>query len=451
MVNLNKKKIMQTIKTNKMKKQIKRYRVQTLIVLLMLTTITNIVEAQGIKFEYNLSWEQIKAKAKVENKYIFLDAVASWCGPCKLMSKEVFPDSSLTQFFTQNFVACQIQIDVSAGDSEEIKNLYSDSRLLKKQLDIQAFPSLFFFSPNGVLVHKALGFRDAKGMLSLGKAAINEQSQYYTKLEQFRKGKRDFDFVLKLIIKAKDVGDQSIAKEIMNTYTSELSKDSLYTEKNLVMISNQSGIKDQSFKIILNHQRQVDSVLGIGSAKEMINGAIYNEYFVPIIQNGVYAQKHPDFIAKKAEMVRLYNQEGLRAYLKLTALYNYIMYTKYKGGSEFLTNWINIKLNLYKEFPDEFFSGKAIDLNNDAWFLFQKSSQKNQLAIALKWSQKATQIEPKSGNWKDTYANLLFKLGRVKEAIVTEKNALKLEPENNDIKTNLEKMERSEKTWPDNK
>ena len=43
---------------------------------------------EGIKFE-NGTWAEILAKAKKENKYVFLDAFTTWCGPCKWMDKEV--------------------------------------------------------------------------------------------------------------------------------------------------------------------------------------------------------------------------------------------------------------------------------------------------------------------------------------------------------------------------
>ncbi len=40
----------------------------------------------GIKFEDG-NFSSLLAKAKKDKKLIFLDAYASWCGPCKLMAK----------------------------------------------------------------------------------------------------------------------------------------------------------------------------------------------------------------------------------------------------------------------------------------------------------------------------------------------------------------------------
>ena len=46
----------------------------------------------------------------------------------------------------------------------------------------------------------------------------------------------------------------------------------------------------------------------------------------------------------------------------------------------------------------------------------------------------------------DTYANLLYKAGRVNEAISTQKRAVNLSNGNELLKQTLEKMERGEKT-----
>ncbi|MDG1903455.1 MAG: thioredoxin domain-containing protein, partial [Schleiferiaceae bacterium] len=36
----------------------------------------------GIKFEQG-NWANTLAKAKAENKIVFVDAYTTWCGPCK--------------------------------------------------------------------------------------------------------------------------------------------------------------------------------------------------------------------------------------------------------------------------------------------------------------------------------------------------------------------------------
>ncbi|WP_449435444.1 thioredoxin family protein [Pedobacter steynii] len=71
-------------------------------------------QAQGIKFEENLSWAQIQAKAKAENKYILMDTYATWCGPCKQMSAETFPQKEAGDFINDKFVSVKVQMDQTA-------------------------------------------------------------------------------------------------------------------------------------------------------------------------------------------------------------------------------------------------------------------------------------------------------------------------------------------------
>jgi thioredoxin 1 len=39
------------------------------------------------------SWDNALKEAKTQNKYIFVDAYASWCGPCKMLKATTFNDS----------------------------------------------------------------------------------------------------------------------------------------------------------------------------------------------------------------------------------------------------------------------------------------------------------------------------------------------------------------------
>lgn len=52
---------------------------------------------QGINF-FRGSFEEALKKAQQENKQIFVDVYTSWCGPCKMMAKEVFTRSDVGSF-----------------------------------------------------------------------------------------------------------------------------------------------------------------------------------------------------------------------------------------------------------------------------------------------------------------------------------------------------------------
>ena len=61
-----------------------------LISTLLILAIAITAMAQGVVFEPDgTTLEQASAKAKAENKLIFLDCYTQWCGPCKVLKSTV--------------------------------------------------------------------------------------------------------------------------------------------------------------------------------------------------------------------------------------------------------------------------------------------------------------------------------------------------------------------------
>ena len=66
----------------KLIKTVMRFKVLVLLALLFpVGTIAQ--ENKGIRFDKSMSWEEVVKKATRENKYIFMDVMATWCGPCQ--------------------------------------------------------------------------------------------------------------------------------------------------------------------------------------------------------------------------------------------------------------------------------------------------------------------------------------------------------------------------------
>ena len=114
-------------------------------------------EQVGIVF-FNGTLKEALAKAKAENKFVFFDAYASWCGPCKAMEKEVFTDKTLGDYFNNKFVA--IRIDMEKGEGPE---------LAKHFTSIDGYPSLLFLNNKGNVIKTLLGSRNTEDLLGEGK------------------------------------------------------------------------------------------------------------------------------------------------------------------------------------------------------------------------------------------------------------------------------------------
>ncbi len=111
----------------------------------------------GIEF-YKGTWDAALKKAAKEDKFIFLDAYASWCGPCKIMAKHTFTDEAVGAFFNANFINYKMDMEKDA-----------DGRRLSAKYKLQAYPTLYFVDGNEELVHQELGWQKPKQLIEIGK------------------------------------------------------------------------------------------------------------------------------------------------------------------------------------------------------------------------------------------------------------------------------------------
>lgn len=128
---------------------------------LLLLTVSA-VTAQ-IKFEH-LTLAEAVAKAKKENKPLFVDVHAVWCGPCKRMAATAFVDPTVAEFYNRHFI--NVKIDGEKNDGPSVMQQYG----------ITAFPTLLYLNADGSLSQKTVGMMDAATLLKRGKETVDPQS-----------------------------------------------------------------------------------------------------------------------------------------------------------------------------------------------------------------------------------------------------------------------------------
>jgi thioredoxin-related protein len=118
-----------------------------------------VLDGKGISF-FDGSLEEAKKEAKDNDKYLFVDVYATWCGPCKLLKRNTFSDEEVGAYFNENFVSKMV-------DGERGEGL-----ALVKKHPIPGYPTMFIFDAEGNLKGKVVGYQTPDQLLTRVKEII---------------------------------------------------------------------------------------------------------------------------------------------------------------------------------------------------------------------------------------------------------------------------------------
>ena len=179
-----------------------------------------IISAQeSIQFQ-ELPFKDIIAKAKKEKKLVFLDAYASWCGPCKMMEKNVFTQKSVGDYFNASFI--NARFDMEKGEGREIAAKYG----------VRSYPTYLFLNGEGELVSQNSGYMEAGMFVTMAQDINSPGNKKGSLKERFANGEKDPEFLIN-VMKLNSSSDFDFAKKASERYfenkkkTEELSKEEI--------------------------------------------------------------------------------------------------------------------------------------------------------------------------------------------------------------------------------
>jgi len=423
------------------------------LIIIMIAMYSVSLKAQdGVKFETKLTWNQIKDKAKKENIYIFVDAYATWCVPCKEMSSRIFPQKKVGEFYNKNFISVAIQFDKTKFDDTRIKSWHQDAIKLKSIYNIEEYPTYLYFNPNGDLVYKIVGASArADDFLEKSKLAINPKTQYPTLKEQFEQGKRDTAFLSSLIQAAINSSDMLALPNYINFYLKK--QQNLLTKQNIVyLFYGTQRTDDLGFEIFQKYPNEIDSVLGNGFANKTVNRLIFNEVVFPMVKKNAKIKNYGGgMVDYQGELYKDVNWKNIADSISKKFLVQ--RDGAFRFSKTMYYQWAE-DWSKYSETVNEYLEKHPNNINVDeltdyAETIFQFSNDIASLNSAMKWSKFILE-----SNGKDTVrygvvnARLMYKTGDKKRAILElEKIVKKLGQNSGMLVDEISKMNKDEKTW----
>ncbi|WP_321281076.1 thioredoxin family protein [Marinifilum fragile] len=215
-----------------------------ILTFLLLFSVSLGIKAQGIEF-FHGSFEEAKMKAKTENKPLFVDVYTSWCGPCKKLSKEVFPQKIVGDYFNKSFVCFKLQADKKDSNNQEIANQYH----------VTAYPTLMWLDGDGKLLHVSTGFKVPQQLVAEAKVVFDENRRVGSVIEKWHNGDRSLPVALKYF--AFDKNSKGEFDSYFNGLTEEQKLDSL-TFKTLAVVK--LDLDGEVFKYLVQHRKDYQKV-----------------------------------------------------------------------------------------------------------------------------------------------------------------------------------------------
>lgn len=345
------------------------------------------------------TWKEILAKAKKENKLIFLDAYASWCGPCKWMAANVFTDSTVAAFYNTKFINAKINMEKDEGIE------------LAKTYQVRAYPTLLYISGDGEVIHRICGSMPAEEFIRTGEDALNPDKQFVKLVREYRKGNRDGAFLISYL--------EAMSKAYVNTDTVKDEYFSAQKESDLtnrvnwnLMLEFENNPDGKAFQYLLNNQPAFAALYTKDSVEEKIYTTVFAYHRGKIMSDTTDASYKT--AKEKAGALKFGRTAELLAELDMAYFAKKEKWNDYAKTAAVVVE--KYKMN------------NAQSLVMIASVFLKNVTDKAYLQKAESWAKKASELE-KNPYVVDVYANLLFTNGKKQDAITQEELAIQLAKE----------------------
>lgn len=246
--------------------------------------------AQGISFESG-TFDEASAKARQEGKLLFVDCYTSWCGPCKVLARNVFPNDTVGSFFNHHFVSLKVDMEKGEGPA------------LARKYEVKAYPTLLFIDPsNGERVYQVVGARSVQGLLDEARKTISPERNLQSLAARYQENKQHTATVSLYLDALKAASLTARRDSVLQEYLCLLPAEQLCTADNWHLLSTHvETLYTPAFDYILKHVDGFNACVG-SEAVEQKTDHLYRYAVMPLI----YRKRMPAEAFPQERFDRLY-------------------------------------------------------------------------------------------------------------------------------------------------
>ncbi len=373
---------------------------KTFILAFVLVCFQFVAKAQGIKI-YTGSLSDAKALAKKEHKYLIVDGFTDWCGWCKFMDRNVYPQKEVGDFFNANYIF--LQMNMEQGEGKDIARQYR----------LNEYPSFLFFDSSGSFVHYYFGASTTPpAFIKLGQTAMDTMHNCRGLAYRLFKGEQDTAFIKELIKSTYYYADPKIIENALAVYWTALPNTKLIEKENWDMFKYyEQNVNSIAFGYIYAHKAEF-------LARYHEKGDSNVLYIKAALFIKKAADDKDEVQLMKAREIALQSTDKQTIY---TVCVNEFPFYLQKGS---LNDFYADVDHFIQKYGSDWVWGIASTIGTS-------TDDKKVLEKALGYLEQDLKKNKTYYN-TDTYAHILFKLGRYKEAYASANDAMDLASAIND-------------------
>ena len=152
-----------------------------LILSMVLALATGVALAQT-DFRH-ISYQEGLEAAKAEGKLLFVDFYTEWCGPCKMMARDVFPQKEVGDYMNAKFVC--LKIDAEKDEGVELAERYA----------VDAYPTFVIIGADEKEVGRLVGSSEAAAFIAEIDRMVDPEKSPERLRERYAGGERTAELV----------------------------------------------------------------------------------------------------------------------------------------------------------------------------------------------------------------------------------------------------------------
>lgn len=238
----------------------------------------------------SISFDEALKAAKKEKKLVFIDFYTDWCGPCKKMARDVFPQTMVGDFMNAKFVNLKL-------------NAEQEGRELAARYKVSAYPTFVVLDTEGKVVTELKGAMDGQTFIQKLGGQLNPDMTPERLAERYQGGERTPELVNAYALTLMEKKKEDEGFQVINDYFNSLSDKERLNSANAFLYTRYTvALNDPKADFMFAHRNEFAEPEKSAILERI--GRLYHSEFTTYFSGYKWAEK-------------LYNEEEYQALKKV--------------------------------------------------------------------------------------------------------------------------------------